>query len=443
MSGPKLFRDPVHGFIEVDEDTELQVIDHPVLQRLRRIHQLALTMYVYPGADHKRFSHVIGTMEVAGRIFDQLVRDKALAGSQDELQRKRRLVRLAALVHDVGHAPFSHAGEEHLFPQEPEKEDHESFGMRILQGELGALIDTLYKSRFGISKESVIDLLSNAVPPEDRYLWQIISSPIDADKMDYLLRDKHYCGVRYGEFDLPRIVSKMTVHEIDPSTKQKDRVLGLRYGAVQAYEEFFLARHWMSAQVYFHPVRRQLDIVLRNVMAELLPGGRYSLNMNEYLTWDDGVVFAKVFDLSNTSKWATRLREPRPYFEKVFDESDSSPRSTTSGETTLQRFDELRKELQGELGTKVFAEHDARVKNKLASSSGDGVGEDLPLCVETTKGGDFVPVTAESAILTNFPRAVTYFRIFVERDNDIDGGDSVKVAKRIRATFDARRGKPS
>jgi HD superfamily phosphohydrolase len=406
----KLFRDPVHGMIEVDRTTELPVIEHRFVQRLRRIHQLALTSYVYPGATHTRFEHALGTMELAARVFDELTGSGTLSLDAGERERKRRLLRLAALLHDVGHAAFSHAGEESLFPR---GENHETFGVDLIRGDdLGGLIDSLYKSRFGITRNDVADLLTNQVEPVDRYLWQIISSPIDADKMDYLLRDAHYCGVNYGVFDMPRLVRKLVVHPIDPSTGQNDRVLGLAHGSIESYEGFFLARHWMNAQVYTDVVRRHLDVVVAGLMRDLVKGAQYDpRNLEAYLAWDDSRVIAAVHG-GHESVWAKRLREPRPYFKTVYERSDSLDVVTSdSTDSALAEYTAVSKAIKARLTDKAHPDV-ARVKNKL--HSGDEASG-IALCIGDKDDNEkFVPVVEKSALLRKFPTAVTYFRIFVD-----------------------------
>lgn len=415
----RLFRDPVHGFIEIDQKTELAVIEHRAFQRLRHIHQLAMANYVYHGADHTRFGHSLGAMEVAGRMFDQLTSNGGLELNDGERDRKRKLVRLAALVHDLGHPPFSHAAEG------LQKGGHEVYTERILrETDIGDVIRLAYRA-YGIEVDQVVEVLRNLVPPGERYLWQIVSGPIDADKMDYLSRDKLYCGVRYGEFDLPRLVSKLVVHAAPTGS---DVVLGLQEGAQEAFEEFFLARYWMNKQVYLHRVRHQLDLLLTRFMKELLPRG-YPDSMDQFLGWDDHRVHREIGLRQERSKWARMLRAPRPFLEEIHIDEDASQGLPERGRA-YRTFDGLRKVLKRRLGDQI---HDDlyRMSTKMFSQS-EEEDEPIPLCIERvdeqgTRLG-FQPIAEASEILRSFPKRVTLYWIFAENDvND--------AALKIKAAF--------
>ncbi|MEO8274635.1 MAG: HD domain-containing protein [Thermoanaerobaculia bacterium] len=268
-------RDPIHGFIETDA-LEAALVDSRPLQRLRFIHQLGLTFLVYPGAEHSRFSHVLGAMSLAGRMIDSLLRKSPELLPADERLRSRRLVRLAALFHDAGHAPFSHSAEE-LFEGGI---DHEAMTARLLEsGEIAALFDRLGD---GIAPADVADLLAGRVPPERRFLAQVISGELDVDKMDYLLRDSLYCGVRYGVYDLDRLLDTLAV-VADPETGTLG--VGVEEGGVHAIEALVLARYYMFTQVYFNVTGKALEQHLSEWMRE--EGKQWPSDPDLFLRQDD------------------------------------------------------------------------------------------------------------------------------------------------------------
>jgi HD superfamily phosphohydrolase len=318
QQGTHIFRDPIHDFIHVT-DMEKAIIDSEPFQRLRRIRQLGLSNLVYQGADHDRFAHSLGTMESASRIFDTITRHNKneLASlykwNEDDFEKKKALLRTAALLHDIGHSPFSHSSES-LFPV---GETHETYGLKIIASEpIKGIIDS-YTGSTGVTSEDVLELLGRTPLKEKAFLHQILSGEIDVDRMDYLLRDSYYTGVRCGTFDYPRLVE--TVRAIEDERNPGSPVVAVEEGGRHAAEGMIIARYLMFTQVYFHAVRRVYDIHLEEAIQEMLgEGNRYPADMKEYLKWDDVKVMAWIKEKSEegTSENARRIWQRR-HFECV------------------------------------------------------------------------------------------------------------------------------
>lgn len=240
-------RDPIHGFITLSE-IESKIINTPVFQRLRKIKQLALASLVYPGANHTRFEHSIGTFHVASLIAEKLLQGK-------EHEEIRRVIRLSALLHDIGHGPFSHVSESILEKysnnSSHQEKIHESITMRIIEQN-----KDLHKFLSEEEIKKIKGLLSgNSV--DFPLMKDIVSGPIDADKMDYLLRDSYFCGVKYGVFDLYRLLNTLTFFE-----EFADKQIAINYGGVNSLEQFVLAKYYMTKQVYLHKIRLITDAMI-------------------------------------------------------------------------------------------------------------------------------------------------------------------------------------
>ena len=218
-------RDPIHVFIRLDSD-ERKILDSPPFQRLRHIHQLALTYLVYPGATHKRFEHSLGVMELASRIYDvvtepeniyqesKAVRDIIPKYRELEHLKWKRTLRLAALCHDLGHLPFSHVSEELL----PEGWDHERITMKVILSEemsdIWKKIDMQpeHVAKLAIGPKKSKDYMNVELDEWESILSEIITGDVfGADRMDYLLRDSYHTGVAYGKFDHYRLIDTMRI----------------------------------------------------------------------------------------------------------------------------------------------------------------------------------------------------------------------------------------
>jgi uncharacterized protein len=231
------FRDPIHTFISVRTD-ERRVIDSMPFQRLRNIHQLAMTYLVYPGATHKRFEHSLGVMEIASRIFDvvtdpqNLLHDSVRQIVPDEEGRRywKSVIRMAALCHDVGHLPFSHAAEKELLPS---GYDHERLTVDIIRSR--EMNDIWTGMTPPLRADDIAKLAVGAakIAPLQLSTWEAILSEIiigdafGADRMDYLLRDSYHAGVQYGVYDHHRLISSL---RILPETHEQTDQPALGFG---------------------------------------------------------------------------------------------------------------------------------------------------------------------------------------------------------------------
>ena len=278
--------DPIHDFIRVS-NSELQIIDHPFFQRLRRIRQLSGAHLVYPGAQHTRFEHSLGVMHIAGKAGSSLLEKNLL--KKNEISN----LRLAALLHDIGHGPFSHLFEEII--QERKKISHEEIGKQIiLKTELG---DILSKSNF--DKKFITKLAFG--DSKLQFMNEIISGALSADMMDYLLRDGYFTGAEHAKIDHNRITQSLDVY------KNK---LALEKSALYSFESMMHSRYQMFKAVYFHKTVRSAEVMLLEAMRladdEL---GFTSLDLDEYLELTDEVVLLQLLSLKSENSELKRAKK--------------------------------------------------------------------------------------------------------------------------------------
>lgn len=297
-SKTSVFRDPIHGLVPV-YPWELALIDTDEFRRLRRIHQLSMTYLIYHGAEHTRFGHSIGVMHVAGRVMDHLRQFEPLKQlNPEEFFEKKALVRMAALLHDLGHGCFSHVGENeaNIYPDitDPASGEmasgHEVYTRCIIKERLTFIIESFWPPAQGYHMvQDILMLLSqSSSDPRFRFFDDIISGQLDCDKMDYLLRDSYYCGVEYGTYDLDKLIRSLRTAIV----AKNYYVLAISQNGIQAVEEFVLARYWMFIQVYFHKDRRLFDYYLSSFLKEYLKrsvvkSGKYPEDLDQYLELDD------------------------------------------------------------------------------------------------------------------------------------------------------------
>lgn len=241
----RVFRDPIHGYIRIFYRPFWQMINTKEMQRLRRIHQLGGTHMVYHTAEHSRFAHSLGVYEVVRRILEL----ETFEGFVDDYD--RLCVLMAALLHDVGHGPFSHCFEN------VSGTNHELYTQKIIMDQ-NTEVHQLLVSINAHLPQDVADIISKKHP--NPLLIQMISSQIDGDRMDYLLRDSYFSGTTYGRFDLERILRTMRVH---------DGQIVIKESGIQAVENYILARYHMYWQVYYHPATRSYERILVTIFERL------------------------------------------------------------------------------------------------------------------------------------------------------------------------------
>lgn len=240
-----VFRDPVHGNISVTDSTVFALIQSAEFQRLRRIRQLGTSFISYPGAEHTRFAHSLGVYHLMNRVLKHLT-DREIVHLDPE---EHALACCAALLHDIGHGPFSH-----LF-EKLTGQHHETWVERVI----GSPETGIYQILAGRNQQWPARITSIIAGTWDGppFLKELISSQLDVDRMDYLLRDSKMCGVTYGQYDLDRLIQTITVH---------DGHIALTDKGIHSAEEFLLARYFMYWNVYFHKATRSIETVLDKML---------------------------------------------------------------------------------------------------------------------------------------------------------------------------------
>lgn len=262
-------RDPVHGSIHI-LDEEIPIIRDDFFQRLRNIKQLGFSEFVFPGATHTRFIHSIGVMNIASNAFDRLFKNKL---QNKDFLRLKETFKLACLLHDVGHAPLSHSTEtvmpvlsELKIPKEfLSKKDqsrdrqatHEDYTIKAIVDSNFAKSFSLVEKTFGVQKKYIADLITGHTTDPNYFiieginyfpiLHQLVSSELDCDRMDYLLRDSYFCGVSYGSYDLDWLLDNLEI-----CIENGSAYLGINERAVVTFDDFLLSRYHMFIMVYFH-----------------------------------------------------------------------------------------------------------------------------------------------------------------------------------------------
>ena len=329
-------KDPVHGYVYITEE-EKEIIDSFPVQRLRRLRQLAGAEYVYPGANHTRFEHSVGVMYLAGRVTENPNISEHL--SHEEAQ----MVKIAALLHDVGHGPFSHVFE-HLLIKELDK-THEDITSWIIQK--GELKDILCKA--GYKPEDVGRLAVGTLhKPKKTFLDQIISSAVDVDKLDFIVRDTYHTGAEYGYIDVFRLI-----HALDILNGN----LAVDLGALSALESLIIARIESFKSIYFHRVGRAAQIMLAIAMEKANEelGLTQFKTPEEYLAMDDYTVWTMLKNCKKSSgiiKNLERRRLLKCAYERTFYEKDTMVSNIFSRET-------YRNQLQTDIAKEAHVETEA------------------------------------------------------------------------------------
>ena len=296
-------------FIRVSAE-ERRVLDSWIVQRLRHIHQLALTYLVYPGATHKRFEHSLGVMHLASQIFDTITASENLNDeerdafaelrSDSALKYWKQVLRLAALFHDIGHLPMSHAAEKQILPP---NYSHENLTIDLIRSDEMNKILRNFVPHINIEHLIKVAVGREKAPDLDFTKWESLMSEIivgdafGADRMDYLLRDAYHLGVEYGRFDHHRLIDTLRILKEPPPDNVSDATefaLGVDRGGSRSAEALLLARYFMYSQVYFHPVRKSYDMLLGEFFADYFSEGKYPTNVSDHLKLTDNQILSQI-----------------------------------------------------------------------------------------------------------------------------------------------------
>ncbi len=434
MNMSKIFeiRDPIHGFIRINE-WEKTVIDHPAFQRLRRIRQLGLSELIYPGSTHTRFEHSLGVMHIGTQMFDCLKEKREnflknnLGFNDIGLDRDRTIVRFACLLHDIGHSPFSHAGED-IMPckADGKHHKHEDYSAAIVRIILKDVIERHPDNEnAGIKADDIAAMIEGRSTLGRRHIWHnIVSSQLDADRTDYLLRDSYYAGVSYGHFDLDRILSTLTI-AYKREDEEEAPVLAIEDGGKHVAEALIIARYMMFWQVYFQKTRRVCDYHATEAVKEILkiyygkaelPPPTSKESLEKYLELDD-------YDIWSGLKQGKCGRHRKCLLERKHDRCIYETPMSFGNIEEIQMEEEKYNKVKATLGNLISFEDDA-------SASWYKNNEDIP--IYKRKNDTVEPLSKQSQIIPALTTSGKK-RIYVKLE-DID------IAKeRIKAVCEVKK----
>ncbi|HHW90983.1 MAG TPA: HD domain-containing protein, partial [Clostridiales bacterium] len=347
--------------------------------------------------------------------FQAVVNNRPDLFSKEQKEWYEQILRLMALTHDLGHAPFSH-GSEAVFPNNL---SHEDFTEEIImKTEIGDFIHEIgqefvekYDEEYNITPELICSIYRgrNISNPDFIFLKKFLDSELDCDKMDYLLRDSYYCGVNYGRYDLERLVSMLTVYKED----NNNLYLAIKKGGLCAFEEFVLARYFMFIQVYFHRTRRFLDKMLVEFLRQNLSDGKYPDEVGEYLTWNDNTVWRLIRDAQDKDEYANRLMNRR-IMKCVYE----SP--THSEHIDQNIFNYIKNVLGEKIGKDNFIydsadklAHKIPLKHTIDSEQ-DIPEQAIPIILDHTKTPG--TISTESGVIKNMTEPINIWRIYAKEE---------------------------
>lgn len=382
-------RDPIHGTLEIT-DAEALILDSVAFQRLRQIKQLGFAEFSFPGATHNRYLHSVGASHIAGMIFDNVFRNYKFS-NESVRKRLRQTLRLAVLLHDIGHGPLSHASEE-VMPKLSElnikaykelrkdisypaiapdqQANHEDYTIKfVTDSSLSLVLKEAFPDISPIHIACLID--KRLAAPDDFFmdndvnfrslLSQIVSSELDADRLDYLERDAYFCGTNYGRIEQNWMTSNMTYCQVG-----NEMYLALNRRALYSFDDFLLARHHMNLMVYFH----HKAIVYEELLMRYLTSDSCSFflpaDIEEYIDYTDYALYQHLRKSKN--EWARRISERR-IFRVVFELHSTAE--------TL-RVEKMRKFLEEEDIPVIFASSSIRLSKY---HSGNTIEKNFPIYV--------------------------------------------------------------
>ncbi|MGE3261920.1 MAG: HD domain-containing protein [Bacteriovoracia bacterium] len=425
-------RDVIHGPVEL-YPWELAIIDSPAFQRLRNIKQLGFSEFAYPCAVHNRYVHSIGACHLSGTAFQAIFRNHFFSG-QEVYHHFYYLTRAAMLLHDIGHGPFSHAIESAMppvsdlnLPAEVVGKDtkrqasHEDYTLKIiLDSSLTPVLEKAY-APFGITPWHLACVMNLSFKEKDNFfqdrgvsfrkvLHQIISSEVDADRMDYLQRDSYFSGVNYGKFDANWILTNLGVH-IDKKTAH----LSLNSRAIYTFEDFLLSRYHMFLMVYLHHKSVSYERMLEEYLDAPDCSFKVPSDVEEYIKCDDSLFYEHLRKDSPGNRWAERILARRT-FKVGLEVHESKGDPSKSAEAM-----ELKTKLKAK-GVEFFeASSGKSLSNYMKPNLGQHVDiDENTIFVETfnqlTKESSFKPLEEFTDLFRRYGEKKYIYRIYVAQD---------------------------